>query len=226
MPEDQIPIASEYKGLQRRVAPNLLPPGYSPDCMNCRPYNGMLGRLGPRKGRTKTSATPFAGAVYGLHVYRNHLFVGVDDGVTMTITPDLPLYNGGSPYTGPTFVTINKGFHYEWIGPTFVGTDSVFPNVPVNGANSVIVTCPSITWATQGLITVEVAFDGGGYQTATLLSAAYSSGCCGDLLEVNEDAAVVDCTGALLLSAIKVTSSLDDGDRQFSGTLHAMGCFL
>lgn len=228
MPEEQIPVASEFKGLQKRIAPHLLPPGYSPDCQNCRPYNGLLGRLGPRKGRVKIAAAAYAASVCGLHAGGSDgpLFVAVDDGSSVTISPETKLFSGGSSYGGPTLTSIYPGFYTTQVIATTTGAspcEKAYTGlaIPVNGATKCIATCPSGDFTNEGALYTYVKFDAGIWQLVNTL-VAEPGGCCYGLT-VTESPSPVDCTGKTLLTGIKAVGEEMGYSVSIAGTIHVMG---
>lgn len=60
MPFVQSPLAANFRGLNRIVAPNLLDPSESPDTTDARSYGRKVGELGPRLGRARVSNRNYA----------------------------------------------------------------------------------------------------------------------------------------------------------------------
>jgi hypothetical protein len=223
MPEERVPAGAQFLGVQKRVAPHLLKPTHSPDCQNCRPYNGMIGRLGPRKGRTKVNSTAYAGRIRGFwpgsggggDTGDDYTLFAVDDGLTITVVAESPLWNGqGGIWGGPSF-TVVGGFYYE-------GAMGVV-NVPINGANYVIATPPSSEFGTSGTVTLTLTFDLGGALVIEYFINA-TSGCCGSVLTcaVNADLYAIPA-GASKLVNITATA-VGDGAQTASGSVTVVGC--
>ncbi len=100
--EEMLEVVGKVRGLNRRMAPHVLQPNTSPDCQNCRAYLGSAGLLGPRRGREKSSYTPYEFNVVGIHVVlpqggsgSGSMFVAKNDG---TIEIQNALFSGGQDY--------------------------------------------------------------------------------------------------------------------------------
>lgn len=237
MPEERIPVGAQFLGVQKRVAPHLLQPTHSPDCQNCRPYSGLIGRLGPRKGRTKLSSTAYAGTIRGFWPGSggggdsgdDYSLVALDDGSSVTIVPEAAIWGGGGAWGGPA-VTSFTGFYVRW-GVTTAPTagpgaspqeDIVAPlTVAVNGATKCVATCPSGTFVAAGELYIYVKFDAGAYQLANKITCT-GGGCCGSLT-VTEAPTPVDCTGATNLTGIKCIVEEMGETVTLSGDVYVIG---
>ena len=89
----------QFDGVNKRVQVADLPPGESPDATNCHYFDGQLGLLGPRKGRSFHNATAYGGgAVMGLLRFYipgvRSWFVATTDGA---IVEETAPYNDANP---------------------------------------------------------------------------------------------------------------------------------
>jgi hypothetical protein len=189
------PLAGQWRGVNRRVAPHLLGVGESPEAVNCGHRQGRIGILGPRLGRTKANTSPFAGTVVGLIPFElpgdNRLLVGSDDGGAVTVIdePGLFPYAGGG--AGGTWPAPSGVITIPWaqidLTPLTGGVPVQFPEgetplVPINLAIPIAnfgeavcelnAAVPQLSIAQanaddegNAVVDLQLAFDGGGLST-------------------------------------------------------------
>jgi hypothetical protein len=87
MPDQEMPLASGWQGVNRVTAPYLLPPSLSPDTYNAAPDLDVEGRIGPRRGRSRILkvANNIIGMVPFSVPWGNYNLVAMDDGTVQPI---------------------------------------------------------------------------------------------------------------------------------------------
>jgi hypothetical protein len=233
MPEEQVSAAAEFRGVSKRIAPHMLPQGISPDCENCRPYLGLLGRLGPRSGRSKLNSTAYPGELIGIFMPPNEylgtggnedMIVAIDDGNSVTLSPEAGPWSGGSSWGGPTLTSINYGFATTVTVPTQASpAPSAALNVDTKGANKAVAGFADITLSggTSGSISIYLTFNNGiGRQLAcTCIISGTSGG-----LSLTTTNFLIDITGATRLTLVDVTGTDDgNGAPQVGGIITVAG---